>query len=86
MATEEKLSEDLVLRSVGYRGYLKTPREFQKMYDFNGETLPNPEVFLREKDDEVRLCFVWSKKDLDRAAKETERLRKAAAKAKEVNA
>jgi hypothetical protein len=62
-AAEEKLAEDLVLRGLP-TAYLKLPAAFKQRFEVDVSTLPSPDAFLREGDQEIRLCFVWRKNQL----------------------
>ena len=65
----EKLewTERLLLRSMGAYGYLKIPRAFTEKFKYNKNAVEDPQAFLSETKDEVRLTYVW-RKDGERLA------------------
>lgn len=67
---EQKLQrvEPFLLRSMGAFGYLKIPRAFTDKFKFDKKTVQDPEALLQETADEVRLTYVWRKKEKGLAA------------------
>ncbi len=72
MDKSEKLEykERLLLRSMGAFGYLKFPKQFVERFRHDREKVADPEAFLSEDGDEVRLTFVWNKNDLEQSRRE----------------
>lgn len=59
----EKLErvEPYLLRSMGAYGYLKVPRGFQEKFNYDRDTVKDPDAFFSETETEARLTFVFRK-------------------------
>ncbi len=57
----EKKTEQLLLRSMGAYGYLKVPDAFSEKFNYDRDTVKDPEATLSETDSEARLTFVFDK-------------------------
>ena len=66
----ERANEPLVLRSLeGSKGYLKLPRKFtfEHMQGLNAKNLPDPNAFIDETDDKIKLIYEFDKKEMEDA-------------------
>lgn len=82
IATPEKLTkpeakvrraEPFLLRSMGAYGYLKMPRQITERFNYDKDTVKDPEAFFYETDSEACLTFVFQKVSKDRLCDEAGR-------------
>ena len=69
------LDEPLVLRTTGLKGYLKFPRRFVNLFDFDAKSIPEPQPMLEHRNGRVRLIYEWDEGDLATAGKQAEKNR-----------
>lgn len=58
--------EPFLLRSMGAFGYLKVPRQITERFNYDKDTVKDPEAFFSESDTEAKLTFVFQKVSADR--------------------
>lgn len=64
---EVAVKQDLVLRSMGKRGYLLIPDTFQDKFRTTKESLPAPDAYIQTKGNRVRLIYEWNMEELEHA-------------------